>query len=156
MLGTFVEPFKKRQSRQVISKTPKFYLFDVGVAGILTKREIKEEKGEQFGKAFEHFMFMEIAACRSYHDLDFDINFWRTKSGLKVDFVLGSGEIAIEVKGTSRVDKNHLKGLYAFIEEYSPKKAILICNEKRERLHGKIHIMPWKIFLKRLWDQNII
>jgi len=35
-MGTIVEPFKKRQSRQVISRAPKFYLFDVGVWGALT------------------------------------------------------------------------------------------------------------------------
>src|SRR5690606_29454642 len=58
LLGTFVEPFKRRQSRQVISATPKFYLFDVGVAGILTRRQIPEARGEQFGRAFEHFIHM--------------------------------------------------------------------------------------------------
>ena len=46
LMGTFVEPFKKRQNRQVISKAPKFYLFDVGVAGALTQRVIPEERGE--------------------------------------------------------------------------------------------------------------
>jgi predicted AAA+ superfamily ATPase len=33
---------------------------------------------------------------------------WRTKSGLEVDFVLGEGEVALEVKGTSRVDPSDL------------------------------------------------
>ncbi len=57
LLGYFVEPFKRRQSRQVIGKAPKFYLFDVGVAGAITQRDIPEAKGEQFGRAFEHFVF---------------------------------------------------------------------------------------------------
>ena len=65
LLGSFVEPFKRRQGRQVISKTSKFYLFDVGVAGILSRREIAEFKGEAFGKAFEHFIYMELRAHRS-------------------------------------------------------------------------------------------
>lgn len=34
LLGRFVPPFKKRQNRQVIIKASKFYLFDVGIAGI--------------------------------------------------------------------------------------------------------------------------
>ncbi|HEY6320177.1 MAG TPA: DUF4143 domain-containing protein [Thermoanaerobaculia bacterium] len=51
LLGTFVEPWKRRQERQVISKAPKFYLFDVGIAGALTRRRILEERGEQFGRA---------------------------------------------------------------------------------------------------------
>lgn len=82
LLGTMVTPFKKRQHRQVINKAPKFYFFDVGVAGIITNRRIECEKGEQFGKAFEHFVLTELVAHRSYSELDYSINFWRTKSGL--------------------------------------------------------------------------
>ena len=156
LLGMRIEPFKRRQSRQVITSTPKFYLFDVGIAGILTKRRLEEEKGEAFGRAFENFMLMEIVAFRSYNDLDFDINFWRTKSGLEVDFVLGGGEVALEIKSSSRVDKRDLKNLTAFIEEYSPKKAIIICNEREKRISNKIEILPWKIFLSKLWQGNII
>ena len=59
LLAVRVEPFKKRQSRQVITKASKYYMFDVGVAGHLTKRNILEQKGSEFGKAFEHFMLMD-------------------------------------------------------------------------------------------------
>jgi hypothetical protein len=69
-----------------ITRTPKFYLFDTGVAGILTKRTVVEERGEIFGKAFEHFILNEIVAYRSYLNMDFEIGYWRTKSGLDVDF----------------------------------------------------------------------
>lgn len=156
LLGTMLEPFKRRQSRQIISSLPKFYLFDVGIAGILTKRHLTEEKGEVFGKAFEHFIFMELVAYKSYHELDFEINFWRTKSGLEVDFVLGNGEIAVEVKGTSRVDNRELRALFAFSESYSPKKTIVVCNEREERKLGNIRIMPWCKFLGELWEGKII
>lgn len=156
LLAIRLEPFKKRQSRQVISKAPKYYLFDVGVAGFLTNRHLEKEKGEEFGKAFEHFMLMEINAYRSYSSKTFKLNFWRTKSGLEVDFILGSGEVAIEVKGTKRVDKNSLKGLAAFREEYSPKRAIVVCNEKQKRIYKNIEITPWNDFLKQLWKGNIL
>jgi hypothetical protein len=41
-------------------------LFDVGVAGYLTKRHVEQERGEAFGKAFEHFLFTELSAHASY------------------------------------------------------------------------------------------
>jgi predicted AAA+ superfamily ATPase len=156
LIGRFVEPFQRRQDRQIISKAPKFYLFDVGVAGIITKRKISEERGESFGKAFEHFIFMELVAYCSYKDLDFEVNFWRTKSGLEVDFVLGRGEVALEIKGTSRVDQRDLRSLMAFAKEYSPQKALVVCNEREERLHGKIRILPWRHFMEALWEGKII
>ena len=156
LLGRMIAPFKKRPDRQVISRTSKFYLFDVGVAGSITKRHIEEEKGELFGKAFEHFILMELYAYNSYNELDIEINFWRTKSGLEVDFVLAGGEVAIEVKGTSRVDKRGLRHLNTFTEQYSPRKSVVVCNEREERIHGKIQIVPWRKFLHDLWDGEII
>ena len=155
LLGCFVPPYKKRQSRQVISKASKFYLFDVGVAGYLSKRRITEPRGEQFGKALEHFVLMELKAHSSYHDLHYEISFWRTKSGLEVDFILGAGEIAIEVKGTSRVDKTDLKSLRAFMNEFKPRLGLVVSNEKYPRKIGDIIVLPWEDFLNKLWGGEL-
>ena len=107
-------------------------------------------------KAFEHFIYMELLAHRSYTATDYPIHFWRTKSGLEVDFILGDAQIAIEVKGSDRVDNRDLTPFKAFIKEYSPQKALVICNEKQERVHGPIRIIPYATFLERLWDGKII
>jgi len=156
LMGRLVAPFKRRQDRQIITKAAKFYLFDVGVAGAIMKRKIVEARGELFGKAFEHFVLMELVAHSSYNELDYEINFWRTKSGLEVDFVLAKGEVAIEVKGSSRVEQRDLRPMMAFAEEYAPKKALLVCNEREERIQGRIRIMPWRRFLEDLWEGKII
>ena len=156
LLGTYVMPFKKRQERQVITKAPKFYLFDVGVAGAICKRTIPEERGEMFGNAFEHFIYLEMLAHSSYHEIDYEIQFWRTKSGQEVDFVLGGGEVAVEVKSTARLDKRSLRPLKTFIELYKPREAIVVCNESEERLHSGIKIMPWRTFLQKLWQDEIV
>ena len=156
LLGTMIEPYSRRQDRQVISKAGKFYLFDVGVAGAIIQRRIPQEKGEQFGKAFEHFILMEILAHRSYRELDYDLNFWRTKSGLEVDFIVGRGEVAIEVKGSSRIDSSDVRPLKAFIQEYRPAQAFVVCNERLPREHEGIRILPWREFLKMLWEGAVI
>ena len=57
--GRMVLPYRKRQDRRVLSRTPKFFLFDVGVAGALVRRRIAEPRGEQFGHALQHFILME-------------------------------------------------------------------------------------------------
>ena len=156
LLGIRIAPFKKHQSRQVIGQAPKFYLFDVGVAGALIHRQLTQERGELFGKAFEHFILMEIRAHRSLRELDYAINFWRTKSGLEVDFVLGNGEVAIEVKGTNRIDSRDLRPLMAFRDEYAPRKTLVVCNESVERIYERIRILPWRVFLRDLWEGKII
>jgi predicted AAA+ superfamily ATPase len=156
LLGMMIEPFKKRRDRNVIIRAGKFYLFDVGVAGAITRRRIPQERGEQFGKAIEHFILMELLAHRVYSELNYDVNFWRTKSGLEVDFILGNGEVAIEVKGTSRADNADLRPLKTFIREYRPARAFVVCNESAARLHEDIRILPWHGFLKMLWNGEVI
>lgn len=156
LLGTMIEPYKKRKDRNVIIRAGKFYLFDVGVAGAITHRRIPQERGEQFGKAIEHFILMELLAHRVYSELNYEVNFWRTKSGLEVDFILGQGEVAIEVKGTSRVDNADLRPLKTFIQEYRPARAFVVCNENAARLHEDIRILPWRDFLKMLWNGVVI
>jgi predicted AAA+ superfamily ATPase len=156
LLGIMIEPYKKRQDRNVIIRAGKFYLFDVGVAGAITRRRILDEKGEQFGRALEHFVLMEVLAHRVYREMDYGVNFWRTKSGLEVDFILGRGEVAIEVKGTSRVDNADLRSLKAFIQEYRPARAFVVCNERAPRMHEDIRILPWRDFLKMLWNGEVI
>jgi predicted AAA+ superfamily ATPase len=156
LLGTFVEPWKRRQERQVIGKAPKFYLFDVGVAGALTHRRLEEERGESFGRALEHFILMEVLAHRSYRELDYEVHFWRTKSGLEVDFVLGDADVALEVKGASRIDPSDLRSLRAFVEDNRPRQALLVCNERAPRLVDGIRVLPWREFLGRLWSGDVI
>jgi len=87
LLGTMIEPFKKRQDRNVIIRAGKFYLFDVGVAGAIIHRQIPQARGEQFGRALEHFILKEILAI-ALTGVNYGVNFWRTKSGSEVDFVL--------------------------------------------------------------------
>ncbi len=156
LLGKFVEPYKKRQERQVISKAAKFYLFDVGVSGAISKRHIQEERGELFGRALEHFIFMELSAYNSYRELGFDINFWRTKSGLEVDFILGNGEVALEIKGSGNIQNRDMHALKTFSQDYSPRLSIIVCNEREERISGDVKILPWEKFLIQLWDGRII
>jgi predicted AAA+ superfamily ATPase len=156
LLGTWVAPFKLRQDRHVILKAAKFYLFDVGVAGAIVGRRITQARGEDFGRALEHFVLMEILAHASYRELDYPVQFWRTKTGLEVDFVLGGGEIAIEVKGTSRVDPRDLRGLESFRAAYAPRHAIVVCNEPRQRRHGEVRILPLQDFLDELWSGGIM
>ncbi|MBF0107126.1 MAG: ATP-binding protein [Deltaproteobacteria bacterium] len=157
LIGVFVEPYRKNKKRKDLVQTPKFYLFDAGVAGGLMKRSLLTNKGTEFGRAFENFILMELLAHRSYTEKDYAISFWRTKGGSEVDFVLGNAEVAIEVKGTDRPRPADLKGLTLFKEEYRPKKAIVVCQEKAQRLTTEgIHIFPWQVFCKMLWAGDIV
>jgi len=161
LLGYFIRPYHRKVKRDIISKTPKFYLFDVGVANYLARRQINELRGSAAGEAFEHFILMELIAYNSLNKKRINITYWRTKTGLEVDFVLNDAEVAIEVKITSIVHKQDLKGLFAFCEEHQPKKALVISQDSKPRKlevneHSSISILPWEHFLKMLWAGDVL
>jgi predicted AAA+ superfamily ATPase len=156
LIGRFVPAFQKRPKRRVIL-TPRFYFFDVGVVGFLTRRGRVERGSELFGRAFEHFLFMELSAHASYSGLRYPISYWRTASQIEVDFILGDHEIALELKGTVSAQPHHLRGLIAFGDEYKTRRRVLVtCDPKPRLLENKIEILPWKVFLDDLWAGKII
>lgn len=158
LLGVLIEPFARRRSRAVIMRAPKFYLFDVGVAGHIAGRRVERPAGPAFGRALEHFILMELLAYRDYRDHDFAVRYWRTKSGLECDFVLGrNGGVAIEVKGTTKLRPADLKGMRAYVDEHVPRVAVIVCNESAPRRTADgIWILPWESFLERLWGGAIV
>jgi predicted AAA+ superfamily ATPase len=155
LIGRFVPSYQKKPKRRVILAS-KFYYFDVGIANYLLKRGNIEVGSETFGSAFEHFIYQELYAHSNYSELNYTISYWRTASQIEVDFILGDHKVAIEVKGTDNVQSRHLKGLRSFSEEYEVNKLIVVSNDPLERIVGDVTVLPWRIFLQKLWAGEII
>ena len=156
LIGHFIPAFRKRKKRRLIH-APKFIFFDVGIVGYLTRRGKVEPGSEVFGRAFEHFICLEVLAHSTYSELFYSIAYWRTASQFEVDLVLGDHEVAIEIKATTQTRSRHLKGLRAFKEEYKAEKYILVSLDPSPRLtEDGILILPWEEFLERLWSGDII
>lgn len=160
-LGYFIRPYHKKIKRDLIVAAPKFYFFDVGVANFLAARTVVELKGDAAGKSFEHYILMELIAYKNLNHKRFDITYWRTKTGLEVDFILGKAEVAIEIKISTQVHKQDLSGLIAFCEEHPRANPIVVSQDMAARLmeiNPKLHItiLPWKEFLMDLWAGKII
>lgn len=155
MLGHRLPPWAKSRDRRMI-QTEKFYLFDVGVANHLARRHPRIG-GADFGKAFEHWILMEIMNFRRYRAPDLDVRFWRTSTGCEVDFVLGAMLAAIEVKGSARVHAGDLAGLRALRASHRIKHRVVVCLERQPRtVDGNIEILPWRVFLDRLWAGDLV
>lgn len=155
LIGRFLPSYQKRPKRRVIS-APKFYYFDVGIANYLLKRVSIEVGSTAFGDAFEHFIYHELYSHSNYSGINYTISYWRTTSQIEVDFILGENEVAIEVKASSQINSRHLKGLKSFAEEYKVKKQIVVSTDPFLRQIEDILIMPWRTFLDRLWEGEII
>lgn len=150
-LGFRIQPWKKSKNRRMI-ETEKFYLFDVGVTNYLARRTPRLG-GYEFGKAFEHYILMELIALKAYRKPEMEITFWRTSTQQEVDFLINDKEIAIEIKGSSRVHEGDIRGLKALLEDGPVRRVIVVCLEETRRvIHNQIEIIPWKEFLHELWS----
>ena len=155
LIGRFVPVFQHKPKRRVI-KSPKFYFFDVSITNHLLNRPKIELGTELFGNAFESFILQELMAHKHYSGKEYQISYWRTASQLEVDFILGKHEVAIEVKSSNKISSKHLGGIRAFRTEYQVKRSIVVCTENLARFHDEIEILPWKLFLDKLWQNEII
>ncbi len=160
LLGYLIFPYSKNQSRAMISATPKFYFFDTGIISVLKNSTISTLKGAEAGSRLEHYIFLELMAYKNLNNLLFPIEYWRTKSGYEVDFILDKGKVAIEVKISENVHVSDLKALRAFAHDNVETACFLVSLEPKARKieigNGYITILPVEEFLKRLWNKEII
>ncbi len=154
-IGFLLESWQESNRRKAVA-TPKFYLFDIGVANFLRGNIEIHEGSSEYGKAFEQFIAMELRAWLSYRRVKKALRYWRTRSGTEVDFLIGN-DTAIEVKATRTVHDKHLKGLRALKEEKIFLQYIIISFDEidRETADG-IRCLHWSGFLTLLWKDAIL
>jgi uncharacterized protein len=155
LLGHWVPAWQKRQKRRIVA-APRFYFFDICLVNDLTGRGRMAPGSSEFGAAFEHFICMEIRASLAYGGSRRGMAYWRTSSGLEVDFILGEGATAVEVKSCEEPSANHTRGLRAWKEDNPGSRCLLVCRAPRPRRTAEgIEILPWQDFLEKLWEGKI-
>jgi|694.fasta_scaffold05833_7 predicted AAA+ superfamily ATPase len=157
LIAAWLPSWTKRVERRAI-RAPKFYFFDVGVVNGLVGRGSLVPGSASFALALEHFVLMELRAHQAYapRGSGLPITYWRTASGIEVDFILGDAEVAVEVKATEHPRLVDLRSLRAWREEHPSSRCILVCRTARPaRSEDGIEIMPWRDFLAQLWRHEI-
>lgn len=101
------------RTRRLI-KAPKFYWSDTALALHLAGET------EPRGVHLENLVLIDLMIWRDAQAHRPEVLYWRTASGLEVDFVIETPHrlLPIEVKAAGRVTTGDAKGLEAFIDEY--------------------------------------
>ena len=155
LLGFKLHGYTKTKKRKSISRA-KYYLFDIGVVNTLCQRGAVSKKGELFGKAFEHFIILEVRAFLSYSRKRLDARYWRSTSKMEVDLIIGN-KTAIEIKSVELVQDKHLRGIRALKEEGLIENYMIVSLDKNIRsTKDNIKILPWQNFLNQLWKGRIV
>lgn len=154
-LGFLLEPWRGGLKRKTAS-TAKFYLFDVGVWNFLRGTTVLDRGSDTFGKAFEHWIAMELRRYLSYRRIKSSLTFWRTYTGLEVDFVIDR-LFAVQVNATTRVSRKHVRGLRAFQEEAPELPRILVSLDEVDRTtEDGIRLLHWRRFVELLWSDQFL
>lgn len=119
------------RTRRLI-KSPKLYWSDTALALFLAG------ESEPRGAHLENLVLTDLLAWRDLQARRPEILYWRTATGMEVDFVIETPErlLPIEVKASPRVTTADAKGLEVFLDEYADlvDGALL--------LHGGTEIFP--------------
>ncbi len=104
-----VQPFSENLTSQVV-KTPKIYWADCGLLRSLIGRDADAPMDGHF---FESYCAAEIAKYVRSLELNAQLFYYRTRSGLEIDFLLQTsrGILALEVKGRESVAGPDLRSM---------------------------------------------
>jgi len=152
LLLAYRVPVFARRAKRKLAAHPKFYLFDAGVFRAIRPAGPLDLPEEIEGAALETLLFQELLALNEYHALDYQISYWRTRTGLEVDFVLyGSrGLKAFEVKRSKKIRPSDLQALKAFKADYPESSVAFLYGGERELFMDGIQLLPLEHSLPRL------
>jgi predicted AAA+ superfamily ATPase len=154
LLGFMLEPWhasvRKRQRQ-----SPKFWWFDPGVAralaGMLTVDIVPRSGG--FGRAFEHFVILEIIRAADYARSDFRFYYLRTKDDAEIDLIVerpGRPPALVEIKSTDRVEARHVRDLQRFLPDFPGALPLCLSRDPLRRQIGDVLAVPWQEGLSEL------
>lgn len=158
LLLSFRLPVFARRAKRELVVHEKLYLFDAGVFRSLRPTGALDRPAEIDGAALEGLVAQHLRAWCDYRGRGDTVSYWRTRSGVEVDFVVygRSGLWALDVMNAAVVRPADLRGLRSFTEDYPEAKGILLYRG-RERLRlGAVLCIPVDEWLSGLRPRTLI
>lgn len=132
-------PFFQNKRKEIV-KNPKLYFFDTGMRNYVVNDFKKLSNRTDAGSLYENFVFNQLTKQ------EIPVNFWRTKAGAEVDFILEINTVKVPLGVKSNFKKTMLtKSLNAFVEDYKSKYAIVLSKKSSEPIKNnltKIYFLP--------------
>jgi predicted AAA+ superfamily ATPase len=157
LMGFYLPAYHPSIKKQLIH-SPKFYFFDIGVTRALRSQlsfELSPSTYE-YGKAFEHFVILEIFKLSHYFEKDFKLYFLKTKEGTEVDLVIETPKnevFFIEIKSSRELIKDDVSSLIS-MSSYFPKAKLFVFYQGKEELmmSDKVLCLPWKKGIEKIFE----
>lgn len=113
-----VKPYFTNKRVELV-KNPKPYFFDLGFRNTVIDNFSPLDNRTDYGAIRENFAGNSLSVNNT-------VNFWRTKAGAEVDFVIEKGGTVTPIEIKTRVDQNRIsQSLQSFIKKYKPSEAYI-------------------------------
>lgn len=151
-LVSFTLPAWRRRAKVKEVGSPKFYLFDPGVARALAGRVREPLEGFERGFLLETVALHELRAWMAIHNAGGQLHYWRTPSGSEVDFVWTRGRraVGVEVKAASSWRPEFGAPLKALMAQNIVQAGHGVYTGDVELKDGPLRVWPVKRFMKLL------
>lgn len=156
-LSFSIPVFVRRAKRRMIAHQ-KFYFFDVGIYRALRPRGILDTLSEIEGSALESLVAQHLRSWVLAQSEPHSLSFWRTQTKLEVDFVIYGprGFWAIEVKRSSNLGPDDVRGMNAFKEEYPEAHCFFVIPGKRRENYRGYPVIPLEEFLLSITPEEVL
>lgn len=147
-------PVFTRKARRRTTQHPKLFLFDTGVYRALRPSGPLDSEAEIDGPALETLVLQHLRAMLDEVDPSARIYYWRTTTGLEVDFVIYSRScfVALEVKRKRQITAHDLRGMNAFAAAYPQARRIMLYGGDRMQSIQHTAIQPIETALLNLQE----
>jgi uncharacterized protein len=152
LLLSFRLPIFNKKATRNLSNHPKFYFFDAGIFQSIRPLGPLDNPEAIGGHVIETIVAQHLRAWLDYSNNPGQLYFWRTKSGLEVDFIIygGIGLFALEIKRSSFIHAKDLRGLQEFKKDYPNSSVALLYSGSELIINNNILCIPIKNFLLKL------
>ena len=157
LIGFWLPAWQRRAKVKEVA-SPKFYLFDPGVARSLAGRLREPLEGLERGFLLETWVLHELRAAIAFQNLGGDLRYWRTPSGSEIDFIWTRGKraVGIEVKAAANWRGEFGGPLKGLLADGIVKTGFGVYPGAAELKDGALRVLPLKKFFKELAGGNIL
>src|SRR3990167_3194551 len=142
-------PYYKNYGKR-ISKSPKIYFYDTGLAAFLTAINTEEQylKGPMLGPLFENYVITEILKKEKHTGGHAELYYYRTSNGVEIDLIVDKKQSRdlIEIKHTDSFSQRMLTPMQTIQQQND--RCYVVYNGDMLRLSDTECAMPYRHYLE--------
>ena len=157
LIGFWLPAWRRRAKVKEVA-SPKFYLFDPGVARALAGRLREPLDGVERGFLLETWVLHELRAAQAMQNVGGTLCYWGTPSGGEVDFVWtrATRAVGIEVKSSKTWRREFGGPLKSLVADGVVRAGFGVYTGTAELKDGPLRVLPLKAFLRELSSGRVL